>query len=180
LAADLYSVYAAQVVGRLHRRFPEEDLQVCWDACTSAVLHVASHYDKFDPTRSSLVTFLTAVANRRLLTLRRAERRRRKREQEKSAQAVTNHPAAANSPLQELADRELAETVKAEVAQTLEEQLALDLWLLNADYPAYAQKLELSNLPEDEGQVYVERLLARLRQRLHRFRKRLSREGEAP
>jgi DNA-directed RNA polymerase specialized sigma24 family protein len=180
LAADLFADHGNHVVGRLKRRYPEADAELCWDACTYAVLHVAGHFDRYDPNQASLTTFLTLVAKRRLQTMLKGERRRRAREQKKNAGAVTNDPPAAKSPLQELADRELAEAAKAEIAHTPEERLALELWLLKADYPDYARQLCLNHLSEEEGRAHVERLLARLRQRLHRYRLRLGREGEAP
>jgi DNA-directed RNA polymerase specialized sigma24 family protein len=152
LAADLYARYGAPVVARLRRRHTHADPQWCWDAFIDAVLHDAGHVDHFDPARGSRGAFLAGIADRRLQTRLRGEARRRRREREKVGPAVTEAASAAKSPLEKLADRELAEAVKQAIARTPQEQQALALWLRDAEPAEFAIALSLTELPDEGAQ----------------------------
>jgi hypothetical protein len=79
-----------------------------------------------------------------------------------------------------LADRELAERLRASLGLTPEEERVLDLWLLGEkETGVYAAAMGLADRPSEEQVVAVGRTLNRLRQRLHRARHRLRQEGEA-
>ena len=69
----------------------------------------------------------------------------------------------------ELADRELAQQVRASLELTPEEGRALDLWLLGEkELAAYAAALNLTDRPRQEQEREVKQTLAPLRQRIHR------------
>src|SRR5262249_52975602 len=125
-----------------------------------------------------LQAFLRGAARRNLRKRLRSDERRRRCEQEKMIGPVTEGPSAGRSLLEAMIDRELAERARAEAARTDEERRVLDLWLGGETEPAgIARALGLGDLPP-AGQVrHVERTLARLRQRLHRFGQQFRGEG---
>jgi DNA-directed RNA polymerase specialized sigma24 family protein len=178
LAADLFQQFEQPVMARLRRRYPMADPELRWDAFTHAVLHLASHFERYDPGRGSLRAFLAWIAERRLQTLLRADHRRRAREQEKAARTVSVAESAANNLLEGLAQRELLEEAKKAIAQSPEERQALELYLRGAALSEYFGPLGLTGLPEGEARAYVDRLLARLRKRAQRYcRRRRTEEG---
>jgi DNA-directed RNA polymerase specialized sigma24 family protein len=149
------------------------------DAVVGAILHVSAHFERYHPGRGSLRAFLYGVARRLLGVRLRSERRRRWREQKKAAGPVTRTAAGGQSPADELADRELAERLRASLGLTPEEERVLDLWLLGEkETGVYAAALGLTDRPPEEQTEAVARTLNRLRQRLHRVRLRLRQEGE--
>jgi RNA polymerase sigma-70 factor (ECF subfamily) len=180
-AADLFELHHRVVAGALSRRFPGADPQLISDALVEAVLQLSADLSRYDPARGPVRAFLIGAARRLLLTRLRSERRRREREQKKAIDPVTAEAAAARSPLEQLADRDLAEWALRELALADCDRRALDLWLLGeTDEAAYAEALRLPALPPDERTTQVRRALARLRQRLHRLRRRLRPEETEP
>lgn len=177
LAADLYAAHAEAVAARLARRFPDSDPQAVSDAVVQAVLELSARFDRYDPERGSLKALLTGAAVRVLQTIRRSEWRRRRREQKKAIDPVTPAAPVARSLLDELADRDLAERIRASLDVNPEDRRAFDLWLLGErDVGAYAAALGLGGLAPGAQRRAVRRWLARLRQRIHRLGVCLRRE----
>jgi DNA-directed RNA polymerase specialized sigma24 family protein len=180
LAADLYHQVRRPVMAWLQRRYPLADPEHRWDALIDALLYVAQHFDRFDPQRGSLTAFLAGVARRRLQTLLRGDRSRQAREKKNRPRLSHQGPSAANALVDALADRELVAAAREAIARAPEENVALDLLLLQADYPDYVRALGLTERPAAEAQAYVDRLLARLRQRLRRYRQQQGRQEGTP
>ncbi len=181
LAADLFERFAAPVLGALARRYPHLDPQLLCDAFVRAVLQLSQNFGRYDPDRGSLRHFLAGAARRELRDLLRSEFRRRRREQEKMAGAVTGEASVARPFLEELADQELAQRARDAIALTEAERRVLELWLRDeTDVAVYAAALDLTALPPDEQERTVARVLARLRQRAHRYGQRLRGEGAGP
>jgi RNA polymerase sigma factor (sigma-70 family) len=180
LAADLFERYSAVVRTRLGRRFPEIDPQMLCDAVVEAIVEVSRDFSRYDPERGSVERFVEGAARRKLKDLRRSAERRRRREKKKMSGPVTGGPAAARPVVEALADRDLAERARQAVALSEEERRVLDLWLNGEqDRSVYAAALGLSGAARDQERQ-VDRVLARLRQRLHRFGQRLREEGIGP
>jgi RNA polymerase sigma-70 factor (ECF subfamily) len=178
-AADLFEAHADALACRLALRFPGADPQAVSDAVVRAVLLVSTRFERYDPGQGSLRSFLYGFARRILAGLLRSEERRRRHEQKKAIDPVTAEAAGGQSIPEELADRELAERVRASLRLGPEDQRVLDLWLSGEkDQGAFAAALGLEGRPEEEQAEGVRRALGRLRQRLHRARLRLRREGD--
>jgi hypothetical protein len=172
LAADLFQSHAPGIVARLTRAFPGAPKEAVYDCFVQALLQVSRKPQRFDPTRASWPTFLFAAARRLLGRHVRAEQRRRQHEQKKIDLDVTGGTSAARSLLEALADHEEAARARAAIARTDEERRAFDLWLLGETaLIAFVQALGRFDLPAPEQEACVRRLLARLRQRLHRYRR---------
>jgi hypothetical protein len=168
LAADLYERFARPVSGRLSRRYPGVDSQRIADAIVRAILFLSQRFERYQDRRASLITFLLVIASRFLGKSLLAEHRRTAREREKALDPVTNKSSAGQSLLDRLGDRELAERLRGEIARTEEERAILDLWLSGETDPAViAAALPLTG-PREQQAARVARILARLRQRLHR------------
>jgi len=180
-AADLFETHAEAVARRLGARFPGADPQKVSDAVVRAILDLSEHPERHDAARAPLEAFLTGAAARVLRTLLRGDRRRRAREEKKAIDPVTAFVPAARSQLDELANRDLAERVREALRLTPEEDRALDLWLVGEkDLAAYVEALGLTGLPQAEQAEEVRRVLARLRQRIHRSGLRLRPEEREP
>jgi RNA polymerase sigma factor (sigma-70 family) len=177
-AADLFEEHAAAVVAGLSARHPTVDPQVIADAVVRAILDISAAPERLDARRGSLRSLLTGAARRALRDALRSQRRRQRREQKKAIDPVTAAASAARSPLDKLADRELVDRVRAALGLTPEEERALDLWLLGETDPAaFVTPLGLTGLSPAEQEGAVRRILARLRQRIHRLGQRFRQEG---
>jgi hypothetical protein len=178
-AADLYQAHAEAIANHLAFQFPGADPQTISDAVVRAILQLSARPERHNPQRASLETFLTGAAGRILTTLQRAEHRRRQREQKKRRDVVTADASAARGVVDELADRELAAQVQRSLDLNPEERIVLDLWLLGErEVGAFAAALGLTGRSLEEQEVAVRRVLARLRQRIHRLGSRLRQEDQ--
>jgi RNA polymerase sigma-70 factor (ECF subfamily) len=178
-AADLYAAHAHHVARRLAARFPGTDPQTVSDAVVRAVLLLTARFEQYDPEQASPRSYLYGFARRALAGLRRSEQRRRRREKEKAIDPVTTSSPCGQPVLEALADRELAEQVRASLRLNPEDERVLDLWLQGEkDTGVYAAGMGLAGRPPEEQAEAVGRALNRLRQRLHRARLRLRQEGE--
>jgi DNA-directed RNA polymerase specialized sigma24 family protein len=179
-AADLFEAHADRLGSRLAARFPGTDPQRVADAVVTAVLYLSRHYERFAPKGRPLEGLLFCIARRRLQTFFRSEARRRRHEQKKFQGPVTGTARAANSLVESLDDGELVKRARAQLKLTAGEEAALDLWIGGEkDVSVYAAALGLSSRPLPEQKKEVGRVLARLRQRLHRLGVRLRREEGA-
>jgi hypothetical protein len=179
VAADLFERFHEPVLHRLVRQQPGVDRDLLHDAFVQTLLQLSAHVERHDTRRGSTFAFLLGATRRTLAGLLRREQRRRRREEKKAA--VTRDAAADRSLLEELADRELAGRLRAEIARTAEEGRALDLWLAGeADPDVYARELGLPDWPAERRRAHVRRLLARLRQRLSRVGRKLRAEESGP
>jgi DNA-directed RNA polymerase specialized sigma24 family protein len=179
LAADLFEQHADAVVAWLARRFPGVDAALVHDGFVQALLDIARHPQRHEARRGSLRALLCGAARRVLIARLRAEQRRRRREDKKSADDVTRSAAAARSPLEEIAGREEAARAGAALARTEEERRILDLWLQGeADLAVHARALGIGDWPAAAQEKHLRRIHNRLRQRLHRYREHLLREGD--
>jgi RNA polymerase sigma-70 factor (ECF subfamily) len=177
-AAELYEAYAERIARRLAARLPGTDPQAISDAVVWAVMRASVRFDRFDPARGSLRAYLFGFARRRLAALLLSDQRRRRREQKKSIDPVTAEAPCGQSILDELADRELAEQVRASLRLRPEDQCLLDLWLRGEQDPrAWAAALGITDRPPEEQARAVERARDRLRQCLHRARQRFRQQG---
>jgi hypothetical protein len=93
--------------------------------------------------------------------------------------AVTADASAARDVLDELADHDLVAQVQRLLNLDPEERSVLDLWLLgDREVGAFAAALGLTGRPPEEQERVVRRVLARLRQRIHRLASRLRQEDQ--
>jgi RNA polymerase sigma factor (sigma-70 family) len=181
LAADLFQSHAPRVIARLTRAFPGAPKEAVYDCFVQALLQISRKPQRFDPARASWPAFLFGAARRVLGKHLRAEQRRRQREQKKTDWRVTEGTSAGRSLLEALADRDEAARARAAIARTDEECRVFDLWLLGeTDLDAFAQALGITDLPAAEQEACVRRVLARLRQRLHRYRRDRTAEDPEP
>jgi DNA-directed RNA polymerase specialized sigma24 family protein len=155
------------------------DSHLIAEAVVRAILLVSNRFDRYDPTQGSLNSFLLGFARRFLAVLSRTEQRRHQCEQKKAIDPVTATDSSGQSPLDRLADRELAEKLRASLELRPDEVRVLDLWLQGErDRGVLAAALGQEGQSQEEQATQVDRLLTRIRQRLHRLRLRLRREGE--
>jgi DNA-directed RNA polymerase specialized sigma24 family protein len=179
LAADLFAECHETVLARLAARYPFVDRDLLHDAFVQALLELCACPGRFDPARGAWRALLWGAARRALRSLVRSDRRRRFRE-EKRAARVAGEAAAARSPLDELADRELAEEVRRAVARTEEERQVLRLWEMGVEDPGeYARALGREDNPDGVAAL-VKRVRDRLTARLRRFRGGLLKGGSDP
>jgi DNA-directed RNA polymerase specialized sigma24 family protein len=179
-AADLFEAHAGALCHQLQRRFPHLDSDVIADAVTGAILQLALEPQRFDPAKGSIRPFLWGIARRLLSTHRRGEQRRRAREQKKVAGAVTDRSWAANSSLKVLSDQEEARRLREQLACTPEEEAVLMLMLDGVkELGRYVEALGIAHLPPAEQERRVQKVQARLRQRMARLR-RLHEEDNTP
>lgn len=79
--SELALAYLDRLVHRLHVRFPEVvDHDMLEDAAVDAILNYTEHPSRFNPSKSSLATYLEMSARGDLLNALDREARRRKRE----------------------------------------------------------------------------------------------------
>lgn len=79
--SELALAYLERLVRRLHVRFPEIlDHNLLDDAAADAILNYAEHPSRFNPSKSSLATYLEMSSRGDLLNALDREARRRKRE----------------------------------------------------------------------------------------------------
>jgi RNA polymerase sigma factor (sigma-70 family) len=181
LAADLFEQFSDTVCRALARAFPGTDPQQVCDAVVRAIFQVSGNFSRYDARRGSLKTFLFAAARRILRHRLRADDLRRQREQKKMGDAVTGTGSAHRSPLEALADRDLVEQALHALHLTAVERQVLDLWMLGeTDVTAYAAVMGLQDQTQADCEQPVRRLLARLRQRIHRLGLRLRSEETDP
>jgi hypothetical protein len=179
LAADLFAECHGPVLARLAGRYPFLDRDLLHDAFVLALLDLCACPGRFDPARGAWRALLAGAARRALRPLVRSDRRRRLRE-EKRALRVAGEAVAARCPLDDLADRELAEAARAAVARTEEERQVLRLWELGVEDPAeYARALGREGDP-DGVPALVKQVRDRMTARLRRLRGRLSQGGLDP
>jgi hypothetical protein len=179
LAADLFAECHEAVLVHLAARYPFVDRDLLHDAFVQALLELCACPGRFDAARGAWRALLLGAARRALRPLVRSDRRRRLRE-EKRAVRVAGAAAAARYPLDELADRELAEQARRAVARTEEERQVLRLWEMGVEDPAeYARALGREDSPEGVA-VLVKRVRDRLTARLRRLRGGLLEGGPDP
>ncbi|HEX8199256.1 MAG TPA: hypothetical protein VF590_02125 [Isosphaeraceae bacterium] len=180
-AADLFQRWHEPVLERLARAYPAADREAVHDAFVLALLDHCKAPGRFDPSRGTLEQWLYGSARRELLGLMRSEARRRRREREKTARAVAGAPSAARSIAEQLADAELAQRARQEVARTDAERDVLRLWEQGVvDLRAYARALGIEDRGEAEQAAVVKRVRDRLLQRLRRLKGRFDEEGTRP
>jgi hypothetical protein len=163
LAADLYERFSDALEARLARRYRGVDPQLVADAVVEAVLAAAA------PGGDTSELAVARHARDRLRLFLRSHSRRKKREEK----SVTTDLAAAPSPLDVLAVRELAARWRDAIATTDAERRALDAWLTGVTDPAELGAT-LGTEREDAARV-----LARFRQRIKRERDRHQEENPA-
>ena len=117
--------------------------------------------------------FLYSFARQRLRIVLRGDTRRRRREEKYSQRPVTVGRTGDPSPSETLAAGELADDVRGRIAPTPADRAALDAWLSGVCDPAELAET-LGYPPGDAGRQQAVAVLAKLRQRLHRERKRHS------
>jgi DNA-directed RNA polymerase specialized sigma24 family protein len=157
-AADLFD-HHDRVLERLGCKNPSVDRDDLHDAFVKTVLQIAAEPKKFNSSsEATLEGFLVGASQRTLLQILRTHRRRKKREEKKAA-AVANHPRAARSVVDTVADSELASEARA-VAKNDEERNVLRLWELGNTDGEIAKQL---GLPEDQAKHIRDRLTQRLR-----------------
>jgi RNA polymerase sigma factor (sigma-70 family) len=179
-AADLFQHHAEALARRLAARFPGTDPEAFDDAVVWTVMRVSCRFERYDPAGGSLPAYLFGFARRRLAAILRSDQARRRREQKKAIDPVTAATPCGQSPLDELADRELAEQVRASLRLRPEDQCLLDLWLRGEHDPhAWAAALGKADRPPEEQAKAIEQAQARLRQCLHRARHRLRQQGDS-
>ena len=156
LAAALYERHSDALEARLAGRYRGVDPQAIADAVVEAVLAAAK------PGGDACEWAMARHARDRLRVFLRSQSRRKRREEK----SVTTDLAAAPSPLELLAIRELAAACRETIATADDERRILDVWLTGVTDPAeLAAKLGV----EREEAV---RVLARFRQRMKRERDR--------
>jgi hypothetical protein len=181
LAADLFAHYHEPVLAWLARRCRSVDRDLLHDAFVQTLLEICRKPERFDPARGNLGAFLRGATWRTLRSRLRSEGRRRRREQKRAESLVAREGSAAREILDELADRELARKVRAEVARTDAERVVLRLWELGVeDMAEYARQLGLADRPEAEQRAIVKTIRDRLTKRLHRLKDRFEAEGAGP
>jgi hypothetical protein len=173
LAADtptaqgaLAELYFPLLMRFLARKFPRVEAHLREEAAGQAVLDFVRPPRRYDPTRARLGAYLRVAARNDLLNLLARERRARRGIPLDSVAEPTDHRNT-------LRDDELGwndPRLTAEIAAfDTHERAAFDLMLEDVhDTAAFADRLNLGNLPAEEWASAVKRVKDRVKKRLVR------------
>jgi RNA polymerase sigma factor (sigma-70 family) len=140
------------------------------DACTDAIIAYLRKPAVFDPSRSSLWTFLFVIATRRLLDYRRAARRREFREETGVNFEVLAVPANKTVGEEHLLAHEIDARYMTEIANDSKELRVLELMCCGVrETDQYAQALGLAIDDPAVGRE-VKRVKDKLKARLRKVR----------
>jgi hypothetical protein len=168
LAADLFERYHEEVVARLRATYPTADMEMRHDAFVQALLELARKPDVVDPGRGDWPDLLTGAAKRVLWKKWQSAQAGRQREQEYGEDYVAERESADRDIVDGLADAEVLQKARAELADNDEERVVLDHW--GEDFRVVAQALRLSHLAEVEQQDRVKDIRDRLGKRIKRWK----------
>lgn len=153
----LYERHAADVRDWLLVRYPTADADMANEAAVRAILDAGEA-----PDGDASVLELRRRAKDRLRSHFRSETRRKARE----GKGVTAGADGGPSPLEAVADSDEAERIRGLLAETDEDRLVLDAWLLGVTDPAEVAE----RLGWWDGTERARTVLARLRKRIQRLR----------
>jgi hypothetical protein len=158
-AAELFETFAEPIAERLAKRYQGVDPQRIADAIVEAILCASCEWADFGANPMRKMSEYARQVLRRFL---RGETRRRRREHEHQIEATAEML---------LDDRELAESIRRELAHSSDESRVLDLWLQGHTAPADVG----TRMGWSEREASV--VLDRIRQRIHRLKERVKRDA---
>jgi RNA polymerase sigma factor (sigma-70 family) len=169
-----------RILRRRHLVLPREMLV---DAASDAIIALIQRPERFQPQRSSLLTFLVTIADRRLIDYLRAMNRRASREvyiggAQNLGESLVSGEAHASYSVSDVTDA-LPPEIQKLVADVLPDQRDRDLLDLICEgrnsIDEYASLLGLNGLPIQEQRAAIkrnrDRVLNRLRRRREEFRR---------
>lgn len=174
-ASDVILAYLQPLFRRLRQRFPHiEDETLIQDAATDALFQYVQSPERFDPTKSSLFSYLMMAARGDLLNALARERKRATRQI--PLKAVANSALARNTTIEENEVAEDPMIVSPRVQAILQhisdpvDRGLLEMMLAGERKTAsYAQVLGITDQSEAEQRKIVKRHKDRLKKRLQRL-----------
>ncbi|HXG36822.1 MAG TPA: sigma factor [Dehalococcoidia bacterium] len=176
--AEVIIAYLEPLIRRLRRRFPDvADETIIHDAATDALFQYVQSPGRFDPTKSSLTSYLTMAARGDVLNALARERRRATRQVPLETVAEA---ALARNTLQESEDSSesmaaspLLQVILQEVSDPADRELLKMILTGERKTAPYARALGITDQSEAEQRKIVKRHKDRLKKRLRRLRVRL-------
>lgn len=176
--SEVIVAYLEPLTRRLRRRFPDvKDETIIHDAVTDALFQYVQSPERYNPTKSSLSSYLTMAARGDLLNALARERRHAARQVPLETVAEA---ALARNTLQESEDSSesmaaspLLQVILQEVSDPVDHEL-LEMMLTGERKTApYARVLGITDRSETEQRKIVKRHKDRLKKRLRRLGVRL-------
>ena len=166
-AVDWFEMYRVKVIAEVTKSHRQAGYERIHDAFIVALLQIFER-DSYDASRGSIPQFLAMKTRSVLKDELRSEASRRQREQKKGLRLVADQDSSARDSVDVLADQELADLYRQEIARTDEERAFLSLMELGVtdagQLAAAIQAQQLSPAERDARiKVYRDRLNARIR-----------------
>lgn len=176
--SEVILAYLEPLIRRLRRRFPDvADETIIHDAATDALFQYVQSPGRFDPTKSSLSSYLTMAARGDVLNALARERRRATRQVPLETVAEA---ALARNTLQESEDSNdsmaaspLMQVILQEVSDPADRELLKMILTGERKTAPYARALGITDQSETEQRKIVKRHKDRLKKRLRRLGVRL-------
>lgn len=171
---------------RLRRAFPNlDDETLIYDAATDAILNYVEHPSRFDPAKSSLLTYLSMSARGDLLNALERETRRRQREThisivELSAEGRNKlqKAQAVKASEEKIGDTSIAHDLMQRVGDTITDPCDREMVELimagERKTAAFATVLGIQEQTREEQERIVKRHKDRLKKRLQRLGVRIN------
>jgi len=178
VTSEIAEVFTPILCKSLYREFFNiGDLNMIDTAVTDALVGYFAHPERYEPTRSSLFTYLRLRAGSNLLNLLSSEQRHHAPKDSVEVEAPdTVYEEGADNLEEALIKRELNERVMGQLRTILPNELDQELASLMIDgvreTQYYAEKLGILNLPEEEKAQIVKRNKDRIKRALQRKYKR--------
>ncbi|GBD14702.1 hypothetical protein HRbin25_00583 [bacterium HR25] len=184
--SEVFHHFHGPLTRRLRARFPQADEDTVHDAVVEAIMSYVKNPSRFDPGRSSLLTYLTMVARGDLLNALAKEARRQRRLVSLESVAQGGQPgnimvdAPGDGPEGSLeASRSLRYLLEHLPDPTDRQVLGLMLRGERRTEP-YARVLGLGDLSLPQQRAAVKRHKDRLKKRMRRLLERLDGAKDAP
>jgi hypothetical protein len=176
-SAELIGAYLELLFNRLERnpQFSQlSDKTLVSDAVTDTLLDYAENPERFDPKKSSLITYLTMAAKGDLLNLINKEQRRLQREKELVAQFKANRNTLQEDSTQDALQenhtyQKLMEQVLSEFPDALDRQLLPLILDRERKTAAYVEILGIQHKSQMEQTRIVKQHKDRINKRLQRL-----------
>lgn len=176
-SAELIGAYLEPLIDRLERNphFRQlSDKTLISDAVTDALLDYAENPERFDPKKSSLITYLTMAARGDLLNLLNREQRRFQREKEIVAQFKANRNTLQEDSAQDVLQddhtyQKLMEQVLSEFPDAIDRQLLPLILDRERKTAAYIEILGIQHKSQIEQTRLVKQHKDRIKKRLQRL-----------
>src|SRR5690606_13249908 len=125
---DLFRLCHEALIARLRRKAQHVPREMWEDAATDAILELINRPERYDSRQSNVLTYLTVIAERRLIDAIRREKRQMRAVLESDLRfenSVANDGEATNTPLEAIAERDGNTLMKSRQAELMQESQLL-------------------------------------------------------